>query len=516
MHDFKKAVSRSRQQARTSHLMTVCLMQVLLTCLLTFTFVETAVGQSLITSQFASLDEQIGSGNSVLHLGSDVLSRISETAMPSVVHIQSERPGNRGGLVEETGSGVIMQTPGVDGYYVVTNRHVIQDAELNKIQLILFDGRITYPLSVIADKNSDIAVLRIPVRDVTAAKWGDSDKIHIGHMVLAMGSPFGLSQSVTFGIISAKGRRSLKLGATSEVINQDFLQTDAAINPGNSGGPLIDLQGNVVGINTAIASSSGGNEGIGFSIPANLARFVVSQLIEQGKVERAYLGVKLDPAFSLETARRLKLDRVYGARIMEVYANTPASRANLQIDDVVLSFDSIDIKDESHLINLVSLTKVNTKVILIVMRQGRRLPMTVLLGDRAELELRGEAQPYNDQEKKVVPNFGGNAQPSSYSLHDLDQDLIRQLRWNSSEKGCLILKTSQTDAELKPCDILQEVAGVPVNSAADLERILSESEASVSLLVKYSRFVNGKWETAVTVLSPESFRTQQEMVDTDL
>src|SRR6185369_1735561 len=135
---------------------------------------------------------------------------------------------------------------------------------------------------------------------------------------------------------------------------QDFLQTDAAINPGNSGGPLIDLYGQVIGINTAIATNSGGNEGIGFSIPSNLVQLVTDQLLEHGKVTRAYLGVTLDPNFNAESAAKLKLDRARGARVTKVYPNSPASRANLQIDDVVLTFDGVEIIDENHLINLVS------------------------------------------------------------------------------------------------------------------------------------------------------------------
>src|SRR5438067_105173 len=155
-------------------------------------------------------------------------------------------------------------------------------------------------------------------KSVQASRWGDSDKVEIGHLALAMGSPFGLSQSVTLGIISAKGRRSLKMPESSEMINQDFLQTDAAINPGNSGGPLIDMQGQVIGINTAIASQSGGNEGIGFSIPSNLVRRVIDQLLEHGKVIRAYLGVSLDNDFNADTAARLKIDRLRGARIVGI------------------------------------------------------------------------------------------------------------------------------------------------------------------------------------------------------
>jgi serine protease Do len=193
------------------------------------------------------------------------------------------------------------------------------------------------------------------------------------------------------GIISAKGRRSLKLGNKAEVINQNFLQTDAAINPGNSGGPLIDLHGRIIGVNTAIASNSGGNDGIGFSIPSNLVRRVIDELLVNGKVQRAFLGVRLDDDFDADTAKRLKLERVRGARIVEVYPNTPASRANLKFDDVILSFGGVDVIDENHLINLVSLTPVDKRVKMSIFRSGKRVTMEVVLGDRTDLEERSEA-----------------------------------------------------------------------------------------------------------------------------
>ncbi|HSG71776.1 MAG TPA: trypsin-like peptidase domain-containing protein, partial [Planctomycetaceae bacterium] len=262
-----------------------------------------------------------------------VMSRIYTLASPSVVHIQSERRDARNGTVEETGSGIIMSSTKSPRPFVVTNKHVIQGASLNEITIKLFDGRVLRPTRILHDAPTDIAILEIPQANVIAGRWGDSEKLEIGNIVLAMGSPFGLNQSITMGIISAKGRRSLRLGgeaASSTVINQDFLQTDAAINPGNSGGPLIDTHGRVIGINTAIASNSGGNEGIGFSIPSNLVRFVVEQLVENGQVKRAFLGVALDEDFTVEESYRLKLDRLKGARVTEVYANTPADRAKLR------------------------------------------------------------------------------------------------------------------------------------------------------------------------------------------
>ena len=172
-------------------------------------------------------------------------------------------------------------------------------------------------------------------------QWGDSNNVKIGHFVLAVGSPFGLSQSVTMGIVSAKGRRDLSLTADQSVTNQDFMQTDAAINPGNSGGPLVDMNGNVVGINTAIASNSGGNEGIGFSIPSNLVRHVFDQMVQHGKVRRAYLGVELDNNFTDAAAQRLGMSRSLGARIVRVYShkNSPAITAGLRPDDVIVSFN---------------------------------------------------------------------------------------------------------------------------------------------------------------------------------
>lgn len=325
------------------------------------------------------------SGSNALREAGRVMAKIARQISPSVVHIESVHRTVLRGEVEETGSGVIVKSSHVPGEFVVTNRHVIAGSELGEIRITLPDGRQTHPDRVWDDAASDIAVMRLPVAGLTAATWADSDAAEIGHPVLAVGSPFGLSQSVTFGIISAKSRRSLKLGDRG-VLNQDFIQTDAAINPGNSGGPLIDLDGRVVGINTAIASNSGGNEGIGFSIPSNLVRRVVDQLLEYGKVYRAYLGVKLDPDFDITKARALKLDRARGARVIAIYPNTPAARAKLQKDDVILSFDGIDILDENHLINVVSLSPVGKKVRLTVLRRGEKLTVQVDLSDRSVAE----------------------------------------------------------------------------------------------------------------------------------
>lgn len=352
-------------------------------------------------------EPDLDSGANVLRDAGRVMAKISKQISPSVVHIESVHRTVLRGEVEETGSGVIVRSTHLPGEYVVTNRHVIAGSELREIKITLPDGRQVQPERVWDDAASDIAVMKVPVDGLTAAAWADSDAAEIGHPVLAVGSPFGLSQSVTFGIISAKSRRSLKLGDRG-VLNQDFIQTDAAINPGNSGGPLIDMSGRVVGINTAIASNSGGNEGIGFSIPSNLVSRVVDQLLEYGKVYRAYLGVKLDPEFDINKARALKLDRARGARVMAIYPNTPAARAKLQKDDVILSFDGIDILDENHLINVVSLSPVGKKVRLMVLRRGEKFPVTVDLSDRSVAE--DDSTPAVPQQSKA----GTPVEPMSF------------------------------------------------------------------------------------------------------
>ena len=346
---------------------------------------------------------ELSTEGSSLHDGSMLLAKIASVTTPSVVHIQCERriPGRA--KEEETGSGVILTSSKATGFFVVTNCHVVDKTPVDSISIQLHDGRVIQPERVFTDVESDVAVLKIDAPNLTAAKWGDSRKIDIGHMVMAMGSPFGLSRSVTLGIISARGRRKLQLGKT-EVINQDFLQTDAAINPGNSGGPLIDLQGRVIGINTAIATSSGGNDGIGFSIPSQLAQRVMDQLLEYGVVPRAWIGVKLDENFDTRIAAKLKLDRVMGARVNQVFDNSPASRAGLQLDDIVLNFDGVDVQDHDHLINLVSLSPIGKQIRMGVWRGQKKISLAIVLADRSDLRKTSEAPPQQGRSSPARPN----------------------------------------------------------------------------------------------------------------
>jgi serine protease Do len=430
----------------------------------------------------ASLDR----GSSSLIQTSRQLARVSAEVTPSVVHIESKFQTSDQRMVEETGSGVIVTAPAVPGYYVVTNRHVIGDtATLEQVAIRLRDGRSFHPTQKWIDRETDLAVLKIDADNAKPMAWGNSDRLEIGNLVLAVGSPFGLSQSVTMGIVSARGR-ALHLGGRSDLVNQDFIQTDAAINFGNSGGPLIDVEGRLVGINTAIASNSGGNDGIGFSIPSNLVRRVVYDLLERGQVQRAYLGVMLDPDFTSEEARRLKLDRVRGARVTQIYQGSPAARAGLAVDDVVLSFDGTEVLDENHLINLVSLTQIGRKVVLVVIRDGRKMSIEVNLSNRQEMDQRSEAP--------TSPAMGSVIKPLGLTLHDLSTDLATQLGFSETTRGLLVLSIDPRSAlagSVEVYDVLEEVARTPVSTIANVRDALSKTSQGEVLLRFKRKSANG-------------------------
>ncbi len=319
----------------------------------------------------------------------NILKRLVQLVTPSVVHIsayKSIEPGSTE-VTEEAGSGVIVMIKG--SAMVITNRHVVKDATLRNIDIKLHDGRPGYVEKIWSDKATDIAVLSL--RDTPSsprlvpARLGNSDKADIGDFVVAVGSPFGLSHSVTYGIISAKGRRDLKLG-DDDVSLQDFLQTDAAINPGNSGGPLLNLRGELIGINTAMASSTGRNEGIGFSIPINMAILVARQLVEHGHIRRAYLGVRMDHRFRNDTAHRLGLSHAQGVRVTGITANSPADDAELHVNDVIISYGDIRIEDDSHLSNLVSFSEAGSPVEIVVIRDRKAIKIHLVLGERRKFE----------------------------------------------------------------------------------------------------------------------------------
>jgi serine protease Do len=352
----------------------------------------------LLTSSAAAQDDERAKqfeklAQDVAHLEQqgNVLKQVVRLVRPNVVHIEAEKTDPLAKRyshhsIEEAGSGTIVQLG--QKFYVLTNRHVIKAATPNNIHIKLQDGRQINPTQVWSDPGTDVAIMAVDAAHLIPARIGDSDIVEIGDFVLAVGSPFGLSHSVTFGIISAKGRRDLELG-DEQVQFQDFMQTDAAINPGNSGGPLINLHAEVVGMNTAIASNSGGSEGIGFTIPINMAMSIAKQLVERGAVVHRplppgpFLGVTLDSKFTEATATKLGLPRLEGCRVTAITPKSPAQAAKLQVDDVILEFNGTPIENDGHLVTLVSLTDVGTDVPIVVFREKKTLKTTVKLADRS-------------------------------------------------------------------------------------------------------------------------------------
>ncbi len=338
------------------------------------------------------LYRQLGSQAEFFERQSEIVKSAARLVAPTVVHIEADvvrrdadltrRPAMRMApnpterQVEENGSGVVIELRGRN--YVLTSRHVIAGAQPAAIKINLADGRRIFPEKVLEDRETDVAILPVTAANLVAARLGNSDPVEIGDFVLAIGNPFGLTHSVTFGIVSAKGRRNLELG-DSGIRLQDFLQTDAAINPGNSGGPLINLRGEVIGINTCIASNSGGNEGIGFAIPINMFMFVAKQLTEQGKFARAFLGVTMDRTFGTAMAVEVGLPRPIGARVIKVYEKSPAAAAGLREGDVILQFDQIAVENDAHLSNLVKLTAIGKRVKMLVFRERQTVQIEAKL-----------------------------------------------------------------------------------------------------------------------------------------
>ena len=403
-----------------------------------------AAAKSLSPEDAAVLRRDLAASVRPLVDGGDALAKIARLAGPSVVHIESNYRTRSGSDVEETGSGAIVRHPDHPGDYVLTNRHVVIGGEVGDVTVQLADGRHLTPTRLWEDPQTDIAILRIPDTGLPAIRFGDSDRIEPGHFVMALGSPFGLSRSVTLGIVSATGRRHLDLDG-SGLLNQDFIQTDAAINPGNSGGPLVDLFGRLVGVNTAIASQGGGNEGIAFAVPSKLAERVFDELLEYSRVRRAYLGVKLDPQYDSDAARRLGLDRLYGAHVLFVHSNTPADDAGLRANDVVLTFGSVEVQDENHLINLVSLTPVGERVLLRVQRDGRVRTIPVDLVPRPERRV----EPVSDRARR---------RESLYRPNSLSR--------GTASRGTAAARRGPTVRTLHPA--LAHAAGLPARTAGVL------------------------------------------------
>ena len=364
------------------------------------------------------------------------------------------------------GSGFIVNSDG----YILTNNHVVENA--SKIRVKLNDGREMEAKVVGSDPQTDLAVLRIPASNLPTLSMADSGKVQVGDWVLAFGSPFGLSQTMTAGIISAKGRT---IGAGPY---DDFLQTDAAINPGNSGGPLVDLDGNVVGINTMIASQNGGFQGIGFAIPASMAENVYGQLVKDGKVTRGWLGVRIQ-GLTPELAKGFNVKPDQGVLVAAVDSDSPAGRAGLQSGDIVLSFDGKEVHSPQDLSLAVAAAKVASTAQVAVLRNGERLSLDVKVGERpAEV---------GEQARTTVPEEQGKL---GIRVEDLTPQVAREMRL-ASGKGVLVTEvTPGSPAEeggVRPGDVVQEINRIPVNKASELVAAVHDLKSGANVLLKVER-----------------------------
>jgi serine protease Do len=441
---------------------------------------------------------------------------VARVVSPTVVHVVSRKNGVREdgtpARFEETGSGVITRadSDGGKARYVLTNNHVVDGATAADISLYLQDGRVLKPVQVWNEPKVDVAVLKLEGTDLPAARLGDSDQAMVGICVMAVGSPFGLTHSVSQGIISARGRYEAELEEDG-VENQDFLQTDAAINPGNSGGPLVNMKGEVIGINTAIASNGGGSEGVGFSIPINLARWAMNQLVTVGRVSRGAIGVQLQE-LSARDAQEIGLERPRGARVGSVQTGSPAEAAGMAAGDVVLKFNGTDVTDYNHLINLVSTTPIGQKATLDIWRDRKAVRVEVAVADRAVLvrpatggDLArtgpgGYLKRPRGSEPPSPPRAPRSDVPGLETVAVDGPASARRLGLSDNVRGVYIAKVEPGHAlvgVLHPRDLIQAVDGHPLRNPADLGRILSgHGQHSFQIL----RTENGTSQTHIVEL----------------
>jgi len=375
-----------------------------------------------------------------------------------------------------SGSGVIVTADG----YILTNHHVIDSAEA--IEIHLDDGRDLNAEVVGSDSRTDIAVLKVDATGLPFVTFGNSDNVLVGDIVLAVGSPFGLSlrQTVTMGIVGGTGRGSLGIEDY-----EDFIQTDAAINPGNSGGALVNTKGELIGINTAILSRSGGNQGIGFAVPVNMAHRVMTQLIENGRVSRGYIGVNIQDA-TKELAEQFGVPQGRGALVSNVSPDSPAANAGLRKGDVITAVDGQAVTDARDLSLHIAGENPGTTVNLAVWRGREEVKVPVTLGEFPE-----------DDQMAAAPQGAESSALRGLAVDDLTPAVARQLQLPAGTKGVVVTRvvpgSAAEEAGLGRGDVIEEVAQKPVASVAEFQAAVREADGgSVLLLVNRgggSRFV---------------------------
>jgi serine protease Do len=372
---------------------------------------------------------------------------------------------------QSLGSGVIVSSDG----YIITNNHVIEQAD--EIRVTLFDKRSFKAKVIGADSKTDVAIVKVDADNLYTVQWGDSDKLQVGEFVLAIGNPYGLSHTVTMGIISAVGRANVGIADY-----EDFIQTDAAINPGNSGGPLVNTRGELIGINTAIFSKSGGYQGIGFAVPSNMARLVMDQLIQKGKVTRGWLGVTIQE-ITPELSQKFGLKTAKGALIGDVAKGSPAEKAGIKRGDIILEFNGKKVSDVGNLRNMVAQSKVGMQIPVTIMRSGKEYALNVTTSELPKDV--SETAPGKGPEDTALEGLAG------LNVIELTREISRQLGLPRDEKGVVVVRvdpgSSVEDAGLRKGDVIQEIDRKKIAGLDDYTRIVAAIHSGDTVLMFINR-----------------------------
>ena len=376
-----------------------------------------------------------------------------------------EPRGRRGG---GQGSGVIVSAEG----YILTNNHVIENAR--EVTVTLPDKREFKGRIVGTDPKSDLAVVKIDGQNLPTVAWGDASKLQVGEYVLAVGNPFGLNSTVTLGIVSALGRG--RMGITQY---EDFIQTDAAINPGNSGGALVNTKGELVGINTAIFSQTGGYQGVGFAVPTSMSRPIYESLVKNGKVIRGYLGIGIQD-LNQDLARSFGIADGKGALVSDVKDNSPADQGGLKQGDVVTAYQGSLVEDAVALQRMVTRTAVGTKVPVRVIRDGREKELTITIGEQPDTARTAKAET-----GEADYAFAGAA------VQDLDRETAKELGLKGKAQGVVVTgvepDSSAEKAGLMAGDVIREINRQPVKSVKDFEKASSAVQKGDNVLILINR-----------------------------
>ena len=359
------------------------------------------------------------------------------------------------------GSGVIVTSDG----YIITNYHVVKEAD--DIKVTLTDKK-EYPGKVIgSDPKTEIAVVKIEAKNLPTVAWGNSDRLQVGEVVLAVGNPFGLNQTVTMGIVSALGRANVGIADY-----EDFIQTDAAINPGNSGGALVNVRGELVGINTAIYSTSGGYQGIGFAIPSNMVKSIMDSLVGKGKVIRGWLGVSIQKV-TPELAKQFDLKDEIGALIGDLTEGGPAEKAGLLRGDIIIEYDGRKIEEPNLLRNMVANTLPGEKHTVKILREGKTLSITITIGELPADAQASETGAYDNAMKGV-------------GVQDISADIAKKLKVPERVKGVIVTdidEGSMAAGVLAQGDVIQEINRKKVADVKGYREIVSKIKKDESVLL---------------------------------